>query len=145
MSCAKILQINCFIFSSHAAQKVNGSYKNGTLTYHSDSLLNNDYWYVLESWIVCCFLFLQCYPCYCKCSNKSFSSMFESCAWFTTELVHHFLCMFQATFEPAFLPIGTEVSAKYRGAFCEAKVKKLVRSVKLKVSLHHCSGLHSWQ
>ena len=43
--------------------------------------------------------------------------------------------MFQATFEPAFLPIGTEVSAKYRGAFCEAKVKKLVRSVKLKVSL----------
>ena len=48
--------------------------------------------------------------------------------------------MFQATFEPAFLPIGTEVSAKYRGAFCEAKVKKLVKSVKLKVSLH----CHSW-
>lgn len=30
--------------------------------------------------------------------------------------------------------MGTEVSAKYRGAFCEAKVKKIVRSVKCKVS-----------
>ena len=37
-------------------------------------------------------------------------------------------------FQPAFLPIGTEVSAKYRGAFCEAKVKKAVKLVKLKVS-----------
>ena len=35
--------------------------------------------------------------------------------------------------EPAFLPVGTEVSAKYRGAFCEAKVKKIVRNVKCKV------------
>lgn len=42
--------------------------------------------------------------------------------------------LFQASFEPAFLPIGTDVSAKYRGAFCEAKVKKLVKSVKCKVS-----------
>nr|KAG5712822.1 hypothetical protein BaRGS_007419 [Batillaria attramentaria] len=31
----------------------------------------------------------------------------------------------------AFLPIGTDVSAKYRGAFCEAKVKKVIKSVKL--------------
>ncbi|PVD26271.1 hypothetical protein C0Q70_13941 [Pomacea canaliculata] len=40
-----------------------------------------------------------------------------------------------ASFEPAFLPIGTDVSAKYRGAFCEAKVKKLVKSVKCKIIL----------
>ena len=31
------------------------------------------------------------------------------------------------------LPVGTEVSAKYRGAFCEAKVKKIVKCVKCKV------------
>lgn len=37
--------------------------------------------------------------------------------------------------EPPYLAVGTEVSAKYRGAFCEAKVKKLVRSVKCKVVL----------
>ncbi|CAE1155260.1 AT-rich interactive domain-containing protein 4A,AT-rich interactive domain-containing protein 4B [Acanthosepion pharaonis] len=35
--------------------------------------------------------------------------------------------------EPPFLSVGTDVSAKYRGAFCEAKVKKIVRSVKCKV------------
>lgn len=42
--------------------------------------------------------------------------------------------LFQAGDDPPFLPVGTEVSAKYRGAFCEAKVKKIVRSVKCKVS-----------
>lgn len=36
--------------------------------------------------------------------------------------------------EPPYLPIGTDVSAKYRGAFCEAKVKKIVKSVKCRVS-----------
>ena len=35
--------------------------------------------------------------------------------------------------EPPFLSVGTEVSAKYRGAFCEAKVKKVVKLVKVKV------------
>ena len=39
----------------------------------------------------------------------------------------------QASDDPAFLPVGTEVSAKYRGAFCEAKVKVIRRSVKIKV------------
>lgn len=39
-----------------------------------------------------------------------------------------------AAFTPAFLPIGTEVSAKYRGAFCEAKVKKALKLVKLRVT-----------
>lgn len=42
---------------------------------------------------------------------------------------------FQTGDEPPYLAVGTEVSAKYRGAFCEAKVKKLVRSVKCKVCL----------
>ena len=40
----------------------------------------------------------------------------------------------QATEEPPFLAAGTEVSAKYRVAFCEAKVKKVVKTVKCKVS-----------
>ncbi|XP_033735580.1 AT-rich interactive domain-containing protein 4B-like isoform X2 [Pecten maximus] len=37
--------------------------------------------------------------------------------------------------DPPFLVVGTEVSAKYRGAFCEAKVKKLVKCVKCKIFL----------
>ncbi|KAK7505528.1 hypothetical protein BaRGS_00003273 [Batillaria attramentaria] len=41
----------------------------------------------------------------------------------------------KASYEPAFLPIGTDVSAKYRGAFCEAKVKKVIKSVKCKIIL----------
>ena len=36
---------------------------------------------------------------------------------------------------PAYLEVGTEVSAKYRGAFCEAKVRKVVKQVKAKVSV----------
>lgn len=36
--------------------------------------------------------------------------------------------------DPPFLTVGTEVSAKYKGAFCEAKVRKVVRSVKCKIT-----------
>ena|SRR6218665_967564 len=36
--------------------------------------------------------------------------------------------------EPVVLPIGTEVSAKYKGAFCEAKIKKIARFVRCKVT-----------
>jgi hypothetical protein len=39
----------------------------------------------------------------------------------------------QTSGEPPYLPVGTDVSAKYRGAFCEAQVKKLVKLVKCKV------------
>ena len=35
--------------------------------------------------------------------------------------------------DPPFLSVGTEVSAKYKGAFCEAKVHKVVKHVKIKV------------
>ncbi|VVC46042.1 Hypothetical protein CINCED_3A014876 [Cinara cedri] len=35
--------------------------------------------------------------------------------------------------EPPFLAVGTEVSAKYKGTFCEAKIKKITKSVKCKV------------
>lgn len=35
---------------------------------------------------------------------------------------------------PAYLSVGTEVSAKYKGAFCEAKIKKVVRNIKCKVA-----------
>uniref|UniRef100_A0A8C9YSF8 Tudor domain-containing protein n=1 Tax=Sander lucioperca TaxID=283035 RepID=A0A8C9YSF8_SANLU len=37
--------------------------------------------------------------------------------------------------EPAYLTVGTDVSAKYRGAFCEAKIKTVKRLVKVKVNL----------
>ncbi|GMS81364.1 hypothetical protein PENTCL1PPCAC_3539, partial [Pristionchus entomophagus] len=37
--------------------------------------------------------------------------------------------------DPPFLCLGTEVSAKFKGAFCEAKVKKLVKSIRCKVNL----------
>ncbi len=43
------------------------------------------------------------------------------------------LCVFQAADEPAYLTVGTDVSAKYRGAFCEAKIKTVKRMVKVKV------------
>ncbi|KAM9316714.1 AT-rich interactive domain-containing protein 4B [Gastrophryne carolinensis] len=36
--------------------------------------------------------------------------------------------------EPPFLSVGTDVSAKYRGAFCEAKIKSVKRLVKVKVA-----------
>lgn len=43
------------------------------------------------------------------------------------------VCVFQAADEPAYLTVGTDVSAKYRGAFCEAKIKTVKRMVKVKV------------
>ncbi|KAK5917524.1 hypothetical protein CgunFtcFv8_012407 [Champsocephalus gunnari] len=41
----------------------------------------------------------------------------------------------KAAEEPPYLSVGTDVSAKYRGAFCEAKIKTVKRMVKVKVSL----------
>ncbi|XP_049626277.1 AT-rich interactive domain-containing protein 4A isoform X2 [Suncus etruscus] len=43
----------------------------------------------------------------------------------------------KAADEPAYLTVGTDVSAKYRGAFCEAKIKTVKRLVKVKVLLKH--------
>uniref|UniRef100_S4RM85 ARID domain-containing protein n=1 Tax=Petromyzon marinus TaxID=7757 RepID=S4RM85_PETMA len=37
--------------------------------------------------------------------------------------------------EPAYLLVGTDVSAKYRGAFCEAKIKSVKKLVKVKKSM----------
>lgn len=43
--------------------------------------------------------------------------------------------------EPPYLTVGTDVSAKYRGAFCEAKIKTAKRLVKAKVShISKCSS-----
>ncbi|XP_065603908.1 AT-rich interactive domain-containing protein 4A isoform X2 [Cyrtonyx montezumae] len=42
---------------------------------------------------------------------------------------------YKAADEPAYLTVGTDVSAKYRGAFCEAKIKTVKRLVKVKVVL----------
>lgn len=39
----------------------------------------------------------------------------------------------QGSEEPPFLRVGTEVSAKYRGAFCEASIKTIKKHVKCKV------------
>ncbi|XP_062980425.1 AT-rich interactive domain-containing protein 4B isoform X3 [Elgaria multicarinata webbii] len=41
--------------------------------------------------------------------------------------------------EPPYLTVGTDVSAKYRGAFCEAKIKTAKRLVKVKVTFRHDS------
>uniref|UniRef100_U3IF71 AT-rich interactive domain-containing protein 4A n=3 Tax=Anas platyrhynchos TaxID=8839 RepID=U3IF71_ANAPP len=43
--------------------------------------------------------------------------------------------IYGAADEPAYLTVGTDVSAKYRGAFCEAKIKTVKRLVKVKVVL----------
>ncbi|XP_043553691.1 AT-rich interactive domain-containing protein 4A isoform X2 [Chiloscyllium plagiosum] len=48
----------------------------------------------------------------------------------------------QAADEPAYLTVGTDVSAKYRGAFCEAKIKTVKRLVKVKVIFKHDSSTH---
>ncbi|XP_077781907.1 AT-rich interactive domain-containing protein 4B isoform X1 [Podarcis muralis] len=42
--------------------------------------------------------------------------------------------------EPPYLTVGTDVSAKYRGAFCEAKIKTTKRLVKVKVTFRHDSS-----
>lgn len=42
--------------------------------------------------------------------------------------------------EPAFLGVGTEVSAKYKGAFCEAKIKNVTQLVKCRVALKGSPG-----
>lgn len=41
---------------------------------------------------------------------------------------------FQQADDPPYLTVGTEVSAKYKGAFCEAKVRKVVRNIKCRVT-----------
>ncbi|CAJ0960980.1 unnamed protein product, partial [Mesorhabditis belari] len=38
-----------------------------------------------------------------------------------------------ASDEPPFLKVGTEVSAKFKGAFCEAKVKRIFKNIKFRV------------
>lgn len=51
--------------------------------------------------------------------------------------IHWFSVFFfspQTLEEPPYLTVGTDVSAKYRGAFCEAKIKTAKRLVKAKVS-----------
>lgn len=47
-------------------------------------------------------------------------------------------CLFQT--DPAFLAIGTSVSAKYKGAFCEAKVKSVAKQVKCRVTFKQDLG-----
>ena len=46
--------------------------------------------------------------------------------------------------EPVFLPIGTDVSAKYKGAFCEAKIKSVNKCIKCRVTVKS-SGSSSGQ
>lgn len=44
--------------------------------------------------------------------------------------------------EPPYLKVGTDVSAKYKGAFCEAKITEVKKHVKLRVSFEGSSGTH---
>ncbi|KAM8921267.1 AT-rich interactive domain-containing protein 4A [Pelodytes ibericus] len=60
--------------------------------------------------------------------NLSYNLAFNGCS----ALVNEWL---PAADEPAYLTVGTDVSAKYRGAFCEAKIKTVKRLVKVKVTL----------
>lgn len=41
------------------------------------------------------------------------------------------------------MSVGTEVSAKYKGAFCEAKVRKVDKTVKCKVTFKLGNGTHT--
>ena len=50
------------------------------------------------------------------------------------------ICFFFQVGDPAFLAIGTQVSAKYKGAYCEAKVKTVDKSIKIRVSLRGANG-----
>lgn len=54
-----------------------------------------------------------------------------------------FIILFFQGEEPAYLSVGTEVSAKYKGAFCEAKVRKVDRVVKCKVAFKQGFGSHT--
>ncbi|XP_060735592.1 AT-rich interactive domain-containing protein 4A isoform X1 [Tachysurus vachellii] len=49
--------------------------------------------------------------------------------------LHQIAITMKVADEPAYLTVGTDVSAKYRGAFCEAKIKTVKRIVKVKVML----------
>lgn len=53
--------------------------------------------------------------------------------WGQNSEIHILYSFLQAGDEPAYLTVGTDVSAKYRGAFCEAKIKTVKRLVKVKV------------
>lgn len=53
---------------------------------------------------------------------------------FTMEVCVNSSVVFLQAEEPPYLSVDTDVSAKYKGAFCEAKIRKVVRSVKCKVS-----------
>nr|XP_031526375.1 AT-rich interactive domain-containing protein 4B-like [Vicugna pacos] len=47
----------------------------------------------------------------------------------------------KALHEPPYLTVGTDVSVKYRGAFCEAKIKTAKRLAKVKVTFRHDSSI----
>lgn len=55
------------------------------------------------------------------------------CSCFSCIITLIYVKLLQQGDDPPYLPVGTAVSAKYKGAFCEAKVSKVVRVVKCKV------------
>lgn len=76
--------------------------------------------------LVCVFSWLSCQN-----TPVSVSYIYEKKA--LNSLVSCFFSP-QTLEEPPYLTVGTDVSAKYRGAFCEAKIKTAKRLVKAKVS-----------
>jgi hypothetical protein len=55
--------------------------------------------------------------------------------------ITHLIFFSQQVDDPPYLSVGTEVSAKYKGAFCEAKVHKVVRNIKCKVAYKQGLGV----
>lgn len=75
----------------------------------------------------------------------SFTSFMPNCSLPFLHLLSLLSILPQATSDdPPFLSVGTEVSAKYRGAFCEATVKVAKKQVKCKVQqLDHSHSFDS--
>ena len=46
------------------------------------------------------------------------------------QFVYHLIILFQSNDEPISLCEGIEVSAKFHGAFCEAKIQKVAKKCK---------------
>ncbi|XP_075059423.1 AT-rich interactive domain-containing protein 4B isoform X2 [Mixophyes fleayi] len=69
-----------------------------------------------------------------QCPRSSHRHMSKAGNLNTPQTFSQFAVIMKSLDEPPFLSVGTDVSAKYRGAFCEAKIKATKRLVKVKVT-----------
>ena len=144
--CHRVKVIFCLTSRVHRTWYWNVWYINGELLYdvvltflkppiHSLSfLLSSQSSLLIWSSIVVTAFTLSCHNCSVY-SLPLFPFLITFC--------HPFSILFQATSDdPPFLSVGTEVSAKYRGAFCEATVKVAKKQVKCKVQQLDRSPIH---